>query len=210
MLKHLRNILIVVSFFMPIIGVKAYNPLPYYTAENAQYNTVTESYVTPHIKWAKPYLGGRARVLILVPRWSMREAVELMQRMDLDATVFAVNSKDDLGTGESPGSNEVWEGFSYNSRLHEYEKHLKEKWDAIILAGFDINLLPRIPEASDLLNKVHDEGMGLLVMPEMGTNIIAPTITHNDPEARDRILKPIPVEDITVLKDIGSAKTVNC
>ena len=203
MFKFVTVTFILAAVLFSFSSGHAYNPLPYYSDENAQYNTVTESYVTPHLKWAKPYLGGRARVLILTPRWGMREAVELMQRMDLDATVFAVNSKDDLGT---EASYEVWEGLSYNSRLHEYEKLLKEKWDAIILAGFDMKALPWIPETSDLLNKVNDEGMGLLVMPEMGMNIIAPTITHNDPEARDRILKPIPVEDITVMKDIGREK----
>ncbi|MDP2982333.1 MAG: beta-galactosidase [Candidatus Latescibacter sp.] len=183
----------------------AYNPPPYSSDQNAQYNTVIESYVTPHIRWAKPYLGGRPRVLILAPRWGMREAVELMQRMDMDAAVFAVNSNKELGMGMTPGENEVWEGFSFNSRLHEYEKLLKERWDAIILAGFDVKVLPFIPETSALLNKVN-EGMGLLIMPDMGMNIIAPAITHNDTQARDRILYPVPVEDIPVMKVIGREK----
>ncbi|MFA6470428.1 MAG: beta-galactosidase [Candidatus Latescibacterota bacterium] len=184
----------------------AYNPLPYTSDENAEYNTVTESYVTPHINWAKPYIGGKPRVLILAPRWGMRETVELMQRIEMDAKVFAVHSNKELGAGSSPGENEVWEGLYFDSRLHEYEKLLKEKWDAIILAGFDMKVLPFIPETNALLNKVHNEGTGLLVMPELTLGLIRPTITHNDTEARDRILKPIPVEDVAVMKDIGRNK----
>jgi hypothetical protein len=197
--------LLAASLLICVSG-NAYNPQPYYSDENAQYNTVTESYITPHIDWAKPYLDGRPRVLILAPRWGLREAAELMERMDMDARVFAVNSKDALGAPSSPGENEVWEGFYFNSRIHEYEKLLKEKWDAVVLAGFNMTALPFIPETSFLLNKVNDEGMGLLIMPEMLTNNIAPTITHNDAEARDRILKPIPVDEIPVLREIGADK----
>jgi hypothetical protein len=205
MLKYTTIFLVFAFFFFSGNG-HAYNPLPYSSNQNAQYNTVTESYVTPHIRWARPCIGGRPRVLILAPRWGMREAVELMERMDMDVTVFAVNSAKELGMNMTPGENEVWEGFSFNSRLHEYERLLKEKWDALVLAGFDVKVLPFIPETSALLNKVNDEGMGLLIMPDMGMNIIAPAITHNDIQARDRILYPIPVEEIPVMKEISREK----
>lgn len=41
---------------------------------------------TPHRVWAKPYAGGRPRVLALLPEGADREAVELMQRFDMDIT----------------------------------------------------------------------------------------------------------------------------
>lgn len=194
------SLLAVVSVLFSAHNGFAYYPQPYFSDQNAQYNTVTESYATPHIAWAKPYLDGRPRVLILAPRWGMRETVELMERMDMDAMVFAVDSKDALG------ANGVWEGFSYNSRIQKYETLLQEKWDAIILAGFGINILPAIPEISYLLNKVHDEGTGLLVMPEMRVGLIAAAITHHDPAIRDMILKPIPVDEIPALRNIGKEK----
>jgi hypothetical protein len=206
MVKLAEMVLVFIAVLFFSEELDAYNPPPYTSDKNAEYNSVTESYVTPHINWAKPYLKGRPRVLILAPRWGMREAVELMQRMDMDARVFAVHSNKELGAGHAPGENEVWEGLSFDSRLHEYENLLREKWDAIILAGFDMKVLPFIPEISPLLNKIHDEGTGLLVMPELTVGLIRPTITHNDAEARDRILKPIPVENIEVLKNIGRNK----
>src|SRR5512143_3837965 len=48
---------------------------------------VTEEYVSPHIPWAKPYAGGKVRALFIVPRYSVREIIELAERMDLDYQV---------------------------------------------------------------------------------------------------------------------------
>ena len=193
-MKKLVCFILIAAACLMLNTAHAYHPPEYYSDENDQYNTVTESYVTPHLKWAKPYLGGRARVLILAPRWSMRETVELMQRMDLDATVFAVASKDALGTEDGGGQgDEIWEGFGYHTRVRKLEKLMEEDWDAVVFAGFSLSSLPwRIN--GRFLDKVCDDGMGLLVMPEVGSNEIGSILTHHDPAARDRIVKPIPVE----------------
>ena len=192
-----RIILIIVAVSVPLSASYTYNPLPYFSDENEQYNTVTQSYVTPHLKWAKPYLGGRARVLIIAPRWSMRETVELMQRMDLDATVFAVASDKAIGYYYQEG-REVWEGFNHRSRMNKLESLVEEDWDAVIYAGFS----PR-PCLGRVLERVKEEGMGLLVMPEAGSGSIGTILTHHDTAARDRIIRPVPVEDITVMKEVG-------
>ena len=42
---------------------------------------------TPHRVWARPYAGGRPRVLALVHGHQARQAVELAQRFDMDLTV---------------------------------------------------------------------------------------------------------------------------
>jgi hypothetical protein len=180
----------------------AYDPLPYYSDENDQYNTVSESYTSPHLRWAKPYLGGRARVLVVAPRWSLREVVELTQRLDLDATAFAVASTKELGVGQAyPGSDQVWEGLGYHERTRSFEQVSAEDWDAVIVAGLEARMLPRIA-VTRLLDRVRDEGLGLLVLPGQTFRAMKTLLTHHDPEARERILKPIPVEDIAVLQEI--------
>ena len=61
--------------------------------------------VTPHVPWAKPWAGKRAKVLFLIGSdHNMREPIELAQRMDMgydyafahdfDPTVFAFNDRD--------------------------------------------------------------------------------------------------------------------
>ena len=48
---------------------------------------------TPHIKWAKPYSGGRIKALVICPTWGHWETLELAQRLDLDYTpIMAANA----------------------------------------------------------------------------------------------------------------------
>ncbi len=200
--KRLCVLVAFAALFAPSGMANAYDPLPYYSAENQQYNTVSESYITPHLKWAKPYLGGRARVLVVAPRWGLREVVELTQRLDLDATAFAVATTKEMGVGQAyPGSDEVWEGLGYHERNHAFDEISAQDWDAVIVAGLSQRMLPRI-SATHLFDRIRDEGMGLLVMPEQSFRIVKTVLTHHDPAARDRILKPIPIEDIPVMQEI--------
>lgn len=180
----------------------AYGPLPYYGDENEQYNTASDTYVTPHLKWAKPYAGGRARVLVVAPRWGLREVVELTQRVDLEATAFAVASTEQMGVGQSyPGGDEDWEGLGYHERNRALETALTEKWDAVIVAGIDGRMMPRVALGT-LLQRVHDEGIGLLVLPQANLRGFEALLTHGDPTARDRILRPLPLGALATLRDI--------
>jgi hypothetical protein len=43
--------------------------------------------VTPCIPWARPLAGGKVRALVIQPRTTQRDTVELLQRADIDATV---------------------------------------------------------------------------------------------------------------------------
>jgi len=59
-----------------------------------EWSTLSEDYVTPHTRWAKPYAGGRLRILYCVAsneqgmRTHAREVVELRQRLDADIDVI--------------------------------------------------------------------------------------------------------------------------
>ena len=45
---------------------------------------LSSQFVTPHINYARPFVNGKTRALILVDLFHMREIIELAQRMDLD------------------------------------------------------------------------------------------------------------------------------
>ena len=47
---------------------------------------------SPHIKWAKPYSGGKTKVLVVQPWVNLRETVELWQRFDCEIDVIPVTS----------------------------------------------------------------------------------------------------------------------
>ena len=59
------------------------------TREVEQWSTLSDKFETPHTPWARPYAGGKLRVLYFVasPEQGMqtrvREAVELRQRLDM-------------------------------------------------------------------------------------------------------------------------------
>jgi len=48
------------------------------------YFTPSAEVVTPHVKWARPYAGGKTRALFLVDLARQREIVELAQRFDIE------------------------------------------------------------------------------------------------------------------------------
>ena len=52
--------------------------------QEAKFNQLTMDVETPHTKWAKPWIKGSIRALIIAPRYAQRDTVELAQRMDLD------------------------------------------------------------------------------------------------------------------------------
>src|SRR4030042_5335788 len=71
---------------------------------------VSEEYVSPHIPWAKPYAGGKVRALFIVPRYAVREVIELAERMDLDYQVVETLSQEDLGWASATGPYAPAEG----------------------------------------------------------------------------------------------------
>jgi len=90
---------------------------------------------TPHTKWAKPYVGGKTRVLFFADGTGTdpRECVELMQRFDIDAqAVFWAN------IGET--NQKYWHG----GKLGEERmlNLLKQKWDCFVFLGLPMTKIP--------------------------------------------------------------------
>ena len=88
--------------------------------------------VTPHTAFARPWAGGKPRVLFLISTLQAREIVELMQRADIEARTVRL------------GMNEAWTTWAMNERFGNYtyfdmnrslKKELERKFDVIVVSG---------------------------------------------------------------------------
>ena len=83
-------------------------PHPLGLDENQPYGILSDKYVTPHVKWAKPYAGKKLRVLVLAPISTQRETVELAQRMDIEFDGWMTQ---DFKEMEKSGSSDFCSAF---------------------------------------------------------------------------------------------------
>lgn len=120
---------------------------------------LTDKFETPHIKWAKPYSGGRLKGLVLCDDRYSREVIELAQRLDLDfdyVKFFTTLDKEWLYHGD----NSI-------TTLDQAQKRLKERLakdhDFILLSGFkwDHHFTPELRKL--ILDKVR-AGTGLILI----------------------------------------------
>ncbi|MAE66543.1 MAG: hypothetical protein CMJ18_19920 [Phycisphaeraceae bacterium] len=119
--------------------------------------------VTPHTAWAKPLAKGTIRALVIAPRLTAREIVELQQRFDVECEPVLTWHYRDLGIDGAMGG---WEskvlpaGLEVNI-VRRLESLLDEPFDVIVLS-FDWSALPeRIRER--IADKVRG-GCGLLAI----------------------------------------------
>jgi len=97
---------------------------------NLQY--ISMDYETPHVKWARPYLGGKTKALVLLDGRYQREVIELAQRMDLefDSTYLFPS---DVGEAVTDYRGKVTPHnleFGLNRLLGE-----NADWEVLVMAG---------------------------------------------------------------------------
>ena len=116
-------------------------------------HALTFDFKTPHTDWAQPYAGQKTRVLFFcdgrgtVPR----EAVELMQRFDIEAeAVFWARIVD--------SSDEHWHGGDIGEQ--RMLNLLEQKWDCYVMLGLGIDRMSA--EQQYKLLKPVTEGAGLV------------------------------------------------
>lgn len=61
---------------------------PFGLRDNQPYGIISSAYETQHVKWAKPFAGGKMKIFVMAPTLTQRETVELAQRLDVDYTVW--------------------------------------------------------------------------------------------------------------------------
>ena len=142
-------------------------PLRGSAPKDLTYSTAIE---TPHVKWAKPYAGGRLKVLVLTSCIAGREAAELAQRLDLEllwvsaGTQYELNSLGYLfNTPERRGVKVLVEHM--NEAIHRVLS--QQPCDAVIIGGLSGALFSE--QVIALLQQKIDAGMGLVyVAPNRG------------------------------------------
>jgi len=116
-------------------------------------HALTFDFPTPHTKWAKPYAGGKIRVLFFSDGTGTnpRECVELMQRFDIDAqAIFWAQITD------SKESN--WHGGELGER--RMLNLLQQKWDTFVFLGLPMSNIP--PAQKDLIVDAVTQGTGVV------------------------------------------------
>lgn len=107
--------------------------------DGTAFNTVRTDVVTPHQVWAKPWVRGTTRALVIVPKTGMREVAELAQRMDLAFDTVVTWSPSYLGLADSEAK---WRGTSTIEKVHQLQTFLRRRYDAIVVANFAWAQLP--------------------------------------------------------------------
>jgi hypothetical protein len=132
-------------------------------AEALPRHDLQRSIVTPHVPWARPYIHGPLRALVLCDDENAREVVELAQRLDLDFTYIKFRT-----TREREW---IWHGDRSLPTLEAAQKRLEEAlerpFDVAVIAGFDwqLHLTPQL--RAKLAEKV-EAGMGLVAIEPCG------------------------------------------
>jgi beta-galactosidase len=127
-------------------------------ARKLDLNFNSQSYVTPHVKWAKPFAGKKPRVLSISSRkGGIRDMVEMAQRFDIDLTVSYIG-----GIWRISGLTTT---LSENDCYTELAKQLKNKFDAIVVSSRMWRQMPdNVRDA--ILEQVRDGSGLVLIAPE--------------------------------------------
>jgi len=148
-------------------GRAAAAPVPWDRIEAI--NAVVLDHETPHTKWARPYAGGRIRVLYIgalngnVNVAPTRSLVELIQRFDVEAdAVLVLASKGDAYAVAYEGESGVYGGKPAELRL---ARLLETPYDCYLIRTHEIAGHIPLPALQTVLEHVRD-GAGL-VIPEL-------------------------------------------
>ena len=121
---------------------------------------------TPHVKWARPYVGGEPRVLFVMDENGTRDVIELWQRMELDFTYDKLLSiRGDRGylyAGDTAVRDRA-------AAIKLLDKNLDKPHDLIVVSGMEwkYHFTPEIRRK--LLDKV-SKGTGLVLISVFGAD----------------------------------------
>ena len=138
-----------------------------------EFEQVDMSCETPHSKWAKPYFSGAIKALVIAPRVSHRDTVELAQRLELDFTTFSSYIGRRLGGGifdplnKNASADIIFKrystppGYEQKPQKARLEKLLKKQYEVIIIGKMHWNAFPETIK-NTILEKVKS-GVGLVI-----------------------------------------------
>lgn len=112
---------------------------------------------TPHVAWANPLEGGPIHVLFIAPRYTLRDAAELAQRLEI--TFDAVPLENQRGL---PGKAVIQsQDAREDSALARIQEALRTPHDVIVAGNLDLDAIP-VDVQSEIFRQVSG-GTGLIL-----------------------------------------------
>lgn len=123
------------------------------------------------ILWGKPLDKGTIKILAITPRYCSFDFFELEKR--LDCLIQLITAEDSLHLGCDPHWG-VWcpEEFQSDTIIQKIRDGIKKKWDLIIIAGIQLDILPKEIYES-IINKIAG-GSSLLIIPASSDTLSPP------------------------------------
>jgi len=152
-----------------LVGVAA----PAEMAQIDEEHLVRMDYETPHVAWGKPWLKGTIKALMFcVGKYdSARDAVEMMQRFDMDiTTVYLRTNRKVIHFTTANVDREVEENPPDSDGVQRVRRLLRGKWDLFVFGNADPDVLP--PELQYYLYSQVAQGAGVLCVGPRGDKVM--------------------------------------
>ena len=161
----------------------------------AYMNEFHTGHITPHVPWARPFVGGRTRAFFIAPWTAGREVAELAQRLDLE--VCGETTFNDRQLGGTDRYTAMIDGTSPEEKLRSLRRKLAGRYDVFVIANFAFNALPT--EIQYRIAKQVTEGAGLVLVSKRPAR--EEFFKHPDPKAAKRITAGVPFAGLDFYRD---------
>ena len=125
-----------------------------YGLKNDPWGRLSYSVVTPHTRWSNPIPGEPIRIITIGTMRSMREMVELHQRLECEIIPI-------MTPYEHTFISDAYSHYTQEETFAMIEEWLKEKFDVILIGAQSWKSMPAKVRYG-LLKKVNDEGAVLI------------------------------------------------
>ncbi len=168
----------------------------------------SETVVTPHIKWLKPYSKGPLKVLFITHRQATREIVEFSQRIDMQYETFCYTKRNwkletDFFQQEATFGEVTFENETREDAENRLAGKLTKDYDLIIVGG-NVNWSDMPAKFRyEILKKVK-EGTGLILQIKNPDEYLEKIMENRIQVNEDAVLSCIPFKNISIFADYTS------
>ena len=136
--------------------------------QSIHYNS--SNYHTP-VLWGKPLEAGTLKIFAIAPRYGSFDFLELEKRLDCSIQLVTTEDSSHLGCDPLWG---IWcqEEFKSDAITQKIRNGIKKKWDLIVVAGVQLEILPK--EIYESIIDKTAKGTGLLIIPAMSDTSLPP------------------------------------
>ncbi len=158
--------------------------------DRADSGAITLEQSSPHVAWGVPLKGGAIHALFIAPRYTLRDVVELAERLELKYGVAPVWDSYHLGIEGSalPGADPA-------QTLEDVREKLSRDYELIVLGNLDLSMFPG--DVLDTLMAKVRQGTGLLMahcqehMPEAFQSFLSEGTQEDGTAGSDAITRGI-------------------